>query len=411
MPVSRLSAAVLLACGAFGLSGLAAKARASSAVKCPKLLVIGSRGSGVAAGSSAWGQGLGLPSLAFGQALQSSIGAQDVQLAYNPYEAAGIVPSLGEIVRALGLNLFNLTAELRVVRELLNGIGALARAPGIIGAYHASVMQGEADLRRIIDSYAYGACASSTKLVLSGYSQGAQVTGNVYQSLNPAEKRVVLAVVLFGDPRYNPFDTSDRFGYNDTNLLERWTFNQGILGHRAAFNSHSVLSFCHRGDPVCQGAGQFIHLFRQHDNYNRFGEPELAAKYVSRLFGSVPTPPASPNKWPLTRDDRLPFWASGAVAFTPEWGSCNKHWCLLGEDMGDGTYWAWVVRVDVDPTQTGTAYMLGTVTSPSKPPARKTLAAAKMKAETDSDCSPPSGGWYCPTYTFSARDMDQLLSR
>lgn len=47
------------------------------------------------------------------------------------------------------------------------------------------------------------------KLTLVGYSQGAQATGDAYQrSVSRVEKRHIAAVLLFGDPYFNPRDRS-----------------------------------------------------------------------------------------------------------------------------------------------------------------------------------------------------------
>lgn len=211
-----------------------------------------------------------------------------MKVVYNPYRAVGILPSLEDIAKALGTGVVGLQAKWQVVQDTLNGVGALARSKRL-GAYAASVHTGETDLKRMI----MHAC-STTDLILVGYSQGAQVTGDVYQALPRAEKSKVAEVVLFGDPHYNPNDSSDRFGLN-AHPNQRWTHNQGILTHRRAFNDARVLSFCHRSDPICQGAGQLWHLFGQHDNYTKFGEPQLAANLLALATANKPSNTSPPQ--------------------------------------------------------------------------------------------------------------------
>ena len=53
------------------------------------------------------------------------------------------------------------------------------------------------------------ACALQTTIVLVGYSQGAQVTADVYQrDLTDAQRQMVAAIVLFGNPYFNRHDSA-----------------------------------------------------------------------------------------------------------------------------------------------------------------------------------------------------------
>ncbi|HEU5004970.1 MAG TPA: cutinase family protein [Candidatus Saccharimonadales bacterium] len=121
----------------------------------------------------------------------------------------------------------------------------------------------------------------STRIVLDGYSQGAQVTGDVYQSLTFSQRRHIFGVVLFGDPRYNHSSVTD--------MAKR--DNNGILPVRDKFPRDSrgkVLSYCHAQDPVCQGLGQFVlHGSGAHKTYAKTHEPEEAA---DQLMSKSPSP-------------------------------------------------------------------------------------------------------------------------
>ncbi len=186
-----------------GLSAVAISSpRAAVAAGCPRYEIIGSRGSGTKAGTKQWGDGLGLPGQAFATAFKTVFAGDDVAVVHNPYPAVGILPSLKDIAEALGTGIFGLPARWRVVQDTLNGVGALARSKRL-GAYAASVKVGEADLKSMITK-AENACSATTQLILVGYSQGAQVTGDVLQTLPRSEKSDIAEVVLFGDSALQP---------------------------------------------------------------------------------------------------------------------------------------------------------------------------------------------------------------
>jgi predicted esterase len=113
-------------------------------------------------------------------------------------------------------------------------------------AYHQSEHEGEVDLTKIIQSQLAGSCANQTKIILLGYSQGAQATGNVYQDLPAAQAKHIAAIVLFGDPFYNH---KDKAADQPPRSLD------GALGTRPEFEpskTTDVLSYCNPKDPICQ---------------------------------------------------------------------------------------------------------------------------------------------------------------
>ena len=184
-------------------------------------MLIDSRGSGEKKGI------ISPPGEEFDIPLMNALPSGSISIKLNPYPAAkifGWFPS----------NILN----------NLNGLGAFMHSDDI-GAYHASVREGEKDLAAIIKSQVTGGCANQTKIVLLGYSQGAQVTGNVFQGLSKSEAKHVAAVVLFGDPLYNHRDHAADVGNRDLD---------GALGSRDAFRNSStkILSYCNDKDPICQ---------------------------------------------------------------------------------------------------------------------------------------------------------------
>jgi hypothetical protein len=162
--------------------------------------------------------------------------------------------------------------------------GAALKLPA---GYHKSVMNMKSWLRKTMDDLSRD-CPSSA-LILTGYSQGAQAAGDVYQERE--EWPQIVGVALFGDPYYNHKDSSDRFGLN-VKPRKRMDnqFNGGLAmpRPRKPFDSSKVLSFCHQWDPVCQNplnAKKFLQgRPSEHNNYTEFSEPETAAKYFAKLL-------------------------------------------------------------------------------------------------------------------------------
>jgi hypothetical protein len=193
---------------------------------CPRYLFYDSRGSGEKKGAiSKPGSRL---ILGFLQRLHSLKKGGAVAQELNPYDAVGVFS-------------FN--------KDLINGLGAVLHV-GEVGDYWNSVRGGESDLEQFLKRQLSSPCGRSraTKVILLGYSQGAQVTGNVYEDLYPhldkSERAQIAAVVLWGDPRYNPLDLKA----NQDNQ-----FRVGLLGPRSKFpDPGKVFSYCNTHDPICQ---------------------------------------------------------------------------------------------------------------------------------------------------------------
>lgn len=113
-----------------------------------------------------------------------------------------------------------------------------------LGFYLGSVNVGETLLRsRIANEIAL--CPSQV-LVIGGFSQGADVLGNVMASLDPAALSHIRGFVLFGDPRFNPTSIAAA-GNHDSRY-------GGLLGRRPEFPSALVgktRTYCNRGDIIC----------------------------------------------------------------------------------------------------------------------------------------------------------------
>jgi len=221
--------------------------QAGGASGCADYVVIDSRGSGAP-------RGLSGPGLAFYKAFRAEILRRDgravVRSQQNPYPAWGSIPSF---------------------------VAALANLPL---RYHRSVSEGKRELRAIIGSLLADEDCPDTRLILTGYSQGAQVAGDVAQE---RPSRRIIGVVLFGDPHFNSRDAGAARGDFERGL-------DGALGTRPVFAGWlrgRALSYCHKHDPVCQGPLSYYELaryrFSRHTNYDKLGEPEEAAKFLARF--------------------------------------------------------------------------------------------------------------------------------
>jgi len=129
-----------------------------------------------------------------------------------------------------------------------------------------------------------GTCADQ-KLVLAGYSQGAQVIREALPRLQ-AWAGHVKAVVLFGDPGFNPDSKAIKRGTYDNN-------RHGILGAAPEFPDSfvkRVITYCRDGDLICEGPPNRT---TAHGKY----APEMtvgAAVSVADWLGFFPEPACAP---------------------------------------------------------------------------------------------------------------------
>jgi hypothetical protein len=158
-------------------------------------------------------------------------------------------------------------------------------------------------------------------LILAGYSQGAELTGDLYQILSKTSPLFthIAAVVLFGDPNYNrgdsaanvkdhlPFDgvlTTDTYDL----LARTFNANPGALFRQNVhtfpdYSGGRVFSFCHANDVICQGnpsrvrqffAGKVLRADEPHD-YVKTREASAAAAKVFALLPQIIVPTPAPS--------------------------------------------------------------------------------------------------------------------
>ncbi len=170
------------------------------------------------------------------------------------------------------------------------------------GPYTDSVREGADDAKLRIQIRRRSGCGS-TRFILAGYSQGAQVMGDVLR--DPDIRKSVVGVALFGDPYFDADSWSSR-GSFDSSLY-------GIFGPRPEWSSDlygHVFSYCHWHDIVCNMSERH-HILGDGDVYTRTtqgqkaahltpayrleanggqGDAGKAARDVARALGFTPSP-------------------------------------------------------------------------------------------------------------------------
>jgi hypothetical protein len=128
----------------------------------------------------------------------------------------------------------------------------------VLSLYSSSELDGQVKLQDKIHAL-HNECPT-VPIVLGGYSQGAHVVGDVYQSLSPKSKSYIAAVAMFGDPRFNkdqkaPVNQGDFEAMNgifSTSLFfkampKEYRKPRNIAGQ----DLYKVQTYCTVGDPIC----------------------------------------------------------------------------------------------------------------------------------------------------------------
>jgi hypothetical protein len=120
-------------------------------------------------------------------------------------------------------------------------------AGGLTADLERSEAQGVQALLRLIRQAQAGTCARRP-ILLSGYSQGAEVVVRTVATLSP-DARSSVAVALFGNPSYEPGRRGDFPGHTDAAGI-RPTFEHAAFTLPADVRART-LDVCAPGDPVC----------------------------------------------------------------------------------------------------------------------------------------------------------------
>jgi hypothetical protein len=199
--------------------------------------------------------------------------------------------------------------------------------------YTRSVNTGRKALVEYIQKFVASSCGSTTFLYLIGFSQGAQVVGDVYENydlkLTAEERTRIAGIALIADPKFKgsqggPVNVGNynhkRNGIQDITIGVRT-----IRDHQQPF----VRSYCVNGDPVCNysvknAAGCAIPGSRcVHSRYMEITRPasglayttEAANYLLARWRKKGPKPPeggpsAPPQRWTVVAGDQDGQWSS-----------------------------------------------------------------------------------------------------
>jgi acetylxylan esterase len=163
--------------------------------------------------------------------------------------------------------------------------------PATLTNYASSVAQGDSAMAKDVEN-AVSACPNE-KIVLLGYSQGAQVVGDVLAGggggslgaqsapIPSADAAKVIAAIQFGDPRHQPNLASIDLGTDPG--------AQGIFpvvsGQSRAGFSAILRSWCDTGDPFCAGGANLSAHLQYTQKYdtaaNTFVKGRLTAAGIS----------------------------------------------------------------------------------------------------------------------------------
>jgi hypothetical protein len=120
--------------------------------------------------------------------------------------------------------------------------------------YQASEMAGVESLQFDVRQYIRN--CPTKRVILAGYSQGADVVGDTFLSLSPQEATHIAAVIMFGDPKFNPAKSQNRVNQGDYSYP--WAGIEGPqTGLRVIPNKKPqdwqpyVHSWCSKLDVVC----------------------------------------------------------------------------------------------------------------------------------------------------------------
>jgi len=204
------------------------------------------------------------------------------------------------------------------------GAKSLAGAAAFLhlgGSYTDSVREGAKDVKLRVQIRRSSGCGS-TRFILAGYSQGAQVMGDVLRDADI--RKSVAAVALFGDPYFNADSWSARGSY-DPSLY-------GIFGPRPEWPTdlyEHTFSYCHWHDVICNmssrhhiwGTNKDVYTRTAlgetgpHGTYKSQGDTGSAARDVARAIGFTPSP--------------LPYSGPLDIAFVID--STGSMWDEIGE--------------------------------------------------------------------------------
>ncbi|KAF3023552.1 hypothetical protein E8E14_010280 [Neopestalotiopsis sp. 37M] len=155
--------------------------------------------------------------------------------------------------------------------------------PATLQNYQSSEGQGVAAMAQLVQNFT--ASCPGAKMVLMGYSQGAQVTMDVlcgtsetgFATTTPVVSDNVAAVVLMGDPSNTPNQT-----FNAGTAQNAGRFPRQDIASCGAVTDR-IASFCNKGDTFCDSGNSLqVHL-----SYVQTNGPDATSFILSKVQGNT----------------------------------------------------------------------------------------------------------------------------
>jgi hypothetical protein len=122
-------------------------------------------------------------------------------------------------------------------------------------AYYESMYDGSDALTQYLKSKIVN--CPDQKIVLGGYSQGAQVVGETLPRLTTLERSKIAFAALYGDPKFNTKDGTSVYKKGPWVRGNSFVLSGGILGARVNYLPNDMrgksASWCDFGDTICTG--------------------------------------------------------------------------------------------------------------------------------------------------------------
>lgn len=264
--------------------------RTDNLAGCPRVAIEGFRGSGQAFDDGTLGLGSSVKSLY--DALKVRLGPASVGSSAASYPA---------VPWAIGFNRLDLW--LAFANNAFRGV--------FRNDYPDSVATGANDGASDITHLAVR--CPNTKIVVAGFSQGAEVARRVLARLNPSAAARVAAVVLMGDSTFRAGEAGVvRVGGVANGRGVSWArYGPTITAIQPRYAGR-VISDCHDNDLVCRGIPALS--FNGHD-YR--ADAAMLANFVAGRID--PPPPVQRDRYAVTSYDRMAAGAPHHGYFTSAW--------------------------------------------------------------------------------------------
>ena len=265
--------------------------RTDNVAGCPRVAVAGFRGSGQAFDDGTLGLGSSVKALY--DALKQRLGAANVGSSAASYPA---------VPWAIGLNRLDLW--LAFANNAYRGV--------FLNEYPDSVATGLNDGASDITHLAVR--CPNTKIVVAGFSQGAEVARRVLARLNPSAGSHVAAVVFMGDPTFRTGEAGVvRVGGVANGRGVSWPLYSSTITAIQSRYAGRVITACHDNDLVCRGVDAL--------SLNGHDYRSDAATLASFVMGRVSPPPIGRDCAAFVADVTVPDGSriSAGAPFTKTW--------------------------------------------------------------------------------------------